>query len=68
MNFDQKQMAYGLIIVGIVGAVLSVLIDPLRGYDIYLATSQIIVLVISIVLLLAGLYLGFVRQAPPPAA
>jgi uncharacterized membrane protein YeaQ/YmgE (transglycosylase-associated protein family) len=68
MNLDQKQIAYGLIIVGIVGALLSVLIDPLRGLDIYFNPIQIVVLVVGVVLLLAGLYLAFVRQAPPPAA
>ena len=62
---EDKRIQYGLIIVGIVGAVLSVLIDPIRGYDIYLHPVQIVVLVVGVILALAGLYLAFVRQ---PAA
>jgi hypothetical protein len=65
---NDKRVAYALIVVGVVGALLSVLIDPIRGYDIYMSTIQIIVLVVGIVLLLAGLYLAFVRKPPAAAA
>jgi ABC-type transport system involved in multi-copper enzyme maturation permease subunit len=60
-----KQIAYALLIIGIVLAVLSVLIDPIRGHSIYMATSQIIVLIVGIVVALAGAYLAFMRK---PAA
>jgi hypothetical protein len=59
-----KNMLYGLIIVGLVLALLSVLIDPIRGYDLYLALPQIIGLIVGIVLLLVGAYLLFVRRPP----
>ena len=62
---DDKRIAYAVLVVGIVAAVLSVVIDPLRGLDIYMATSQIIVLIVGIVLVLVGVYLAFVRK---PAA
>ncbi len=58
---NDRRVAYALLAVGVVGILLSILIDPIRGYDIYLATSQIIVLVICVVLALAGAYLAFVR-------
>ena len=59
------RVAYGVLVVGIIAVLISVLIDPLRGYDIYMSTSQIIVLIVGIVLVLAGAYLAFVRK---PAA
>ena len=59
-----KQLAYGILVVGILLALASVLIDPLRGYDIYLATTQIIALVIGIVIALAGAYLAFLYKPP----
>jgi len=62
MKLQQKQIGYILLIVGLVAAVLSILIDPIRGYDIYLATSQIVVLIVGIVVALIGLYLAFVRK------
>lgn len=66
MSFlNDKRVAYGILIVGIAAVVLSILIDPLRGLDLYLATSQIVVLIVGIVLALVGAYLAFMRQ---PAA
>jgi uncharacterized membrane protein len=59
-----KRIQYGLIIVGIVGVLLSVLIDPIRGNDIYFNPIQIVVLVVGVILALLGLYLAFVRQPP----
>ena len=59
---NDKRVAYALLAVGVVGVLLSILIDPIRGYDIYFATSQIIVLIVGIVLALAGVYLAFVRK------
>ena len=62
---NDKRVAYGLLVVGIAAVLLSVLIDPLRGHDIYLATSQIVVLIVGVVLAVVGAYLVFVRK---PAA
>ena len=59
---NDKRVAYGVLVVGIIAVLISVLIDPLRGNDIYMATSQIIVLVIGIVVTLVGAYLAFVRK------
>ncbi len=61
----QKQIAYVLLIVGIVLALGAILIDPIRGYDIYLATSQIIVLVVGVIVALVGAYLAFARKPAP---
>ena len=68
MNLNQwlsdKRFAYALLAGGIVLALLSVLIDPIRGEDIYMATIQIVVLVIGIVVALVGAYLAFMRKPP----
>ncbi len=61
---DNKQLAYGVLAVGVLVALLSVLIDPLRGEDVYMATSQIIALIAGLVLAAAGAYLAFMRQPP----
>jgi hypothetical protein len=63
---NDKRVAYLVLAVGIVAILLSVLIDPIRGYDIHMAAIQIVVLIVGIVLALAGAYLAFVRK--PPAA
>lgn len=63
---DDKRIAYGLLVLGIVAAVLAIVIDPLRGLDVYLHWSQIVVLVVGIVLALVGAYLAFVRTSAPP--
>jgi D-alanyl-lipoteichoic acid acyltransferase DltB (MBOAT superfamily) len=62
-----KRVAWLLIIGGIVLAVLSVVIDPIRGYDIHMAAIQIVVLIVGIIAILIGLYLGFVRRPAPPS-
>ncbi len=62
---EDKRFAYALIAIGIVLALLSVLIDPIRGNDIYMATSQIIVLIVGVIVALGGAYLAFLRR---PAA
>lgn len=68
MNVNQlladKRVAYLLLAGGIVLALLSVLIDPLRGYKIHMATIQIIALVVGLVVAAAGAYLTFVRKPP----
>lgn len=62
---SMKQLPYALLIVGIVLVLGAILIDPIRGFEIYLATSQIIVLVIGAVVALVGAYLAFVRKSAP---
>ncbi len=62
---SMKQLPYALLIVGIVLVLGAILIDPIRGHDIYLATSQIIVLVVGAVVALVGAYLAFVRKSAP---
>jgi hypothetical protein len=59
---NDMRVAYGVLVVGIVAVLISILIDPLRGYSIHMATSQIIVLIVGIVLVLVGAYLAFVRK------
>jgi hypothetical protein len=70
MNMNQmmsdKRVAYGLLAVGIVGVLLSFLIDPIRGYDFHMAAIQWVVLVVGIVLAVAGAYLSFMRKPPVP--
>jgi hypothetical protein len=61
----QQPIGYVLLVLGVVAALLAILIDPIRGYDIYLAPVQIVVLIAGIVVALVGLYLAFVRK---PAA
>jgi hypothetical protein len=68
LNLNDKRVAYGLVVVGVVGILLSFLIDPIRGYDIHMAAIQIVVLIVGIVVALAGLYLTFMRKPAPPAA
>lgn len=62
---SMKQIPYALLIVGIVLVLGAILIDPIRGLEIYLATSQIIVLVIGAIAALVGAYLAFVRKPAP---
>lgn len=60
---SDPRVAYVLLAGGIVLALLALLIDPLRGYDIYLAPVQIVALVVGIVVAVAGAYLAFVRPS-----
>ncbi len=59
---NDKRIAYAVLAVGIALALLSILIDPIRGHDIYLATSQIVVLIVGLVLTAGGAYLSFMRK------
>lgn len=66
MNINQlladKRVAYALLIGGIVLALLSILIDPIRGYHVHLAAIQIIALIVGIVAAAVGAYLTFMRK------
>ncbi len=57
-----KRVAYALLAGGIVLALLSILIDPIRGHDIYMATSQIIALIVGVVVAAGGAYLAFMKK------
>jgi hypothetical protein len=57
-----KRVAYAVLAGGIVLALLSFLIDPLRGYDIHMATIQIVALIVGVVAAAAGAYLAFMKK------
>ncbi len=59
---NKKQLAYGVLVIGLFLVALSVLIDPLRGHHIYMATIQYVALLAGLMLALAGAYLAFMRQ------
>ena len=61
---SDKRVQYALLIGGIVLALLSILIDPICGYDIYLHPVQIAALIVGIVAALAGAYFVFMRKSP----
>jgi len=46
-----------LIIVGMAVALAAILIDPIRGYEIYLAPAQIVGLIVGLLIALAGVFL-----------
>ncbi len=54
-----------LLAAGIVLALAAILIDPLRGLDIYLATQQIVALIVGIVIAVVGLFITLTRPTPP---
>ncbi|HEX3052581.1 MAG TPA: hypothetical protein VHP83_18115 [Aggregatilineaceae bacterium] len=59
---EDKRVLYGLILGGLILALLSVLIDPIRGHDIYMAPVQIIGVIVGLVVFAAGVYLAFMRK------
>jgi hypothetical protein len=61
---QNKQVLYGILIVGLVLVALSVLIDPIRGEDFYMSGWQWLALIVGAVLTLVGGYLVFVRKPP----
>jgi hypothetical protein len=61
-----RQTGWILFVVGLALALLSIVIDPLRDLDVYLATEQIIALIVGIAIALAGLYLLVTRRSTPP--
>lgn len=54
-----------LLVVGIAVALLAIVIDPLRGLGIYLATEQIVALIVGIVIAVVGLFITLTRPTPP---
>lgn len=65
MMLDDPRVRYALLVGGLVLALLAILIDPIRGYDIYLHWVQIVALIVGVVAFLAGAYLLYV---PKPGA
>jgi uncharacterized membrane protein len=61
-----KQFAYAVLIVGAILVLLSILVDPLRGYDVCMGTEQIIMLIVGMVIALSGVYLAFLRHPDAP--
>ena len=59
-----KRIQYALIVLGLAAALLAILIDPIRGLNVYLHPVQIIVLIAGILVFLVGAYLAFVRRPP----
>lgn len=59
-----RQMLYGVLLVGIVLVALAFAIDPIRGEDFYMSGWQWLVLAVGAVLTLAGVYLAFMRKPP----
>lgn len=57
-----RQTGWILLVVGLALALLSIVIDPVRGHEIYMATEQIIALIVGIVIALAGVYLLLKRR------
>jgi hypothetical protein len=61
---QNKQVLYGILIVGILLVALSLLIDPVRGENFHMAGVQWLVLIVGAVIALIGAYLTFVRKPP----
>ncbi len=66
---SDKRIAFATLAVGVIVALLSILIDPLRGHDIHLANIQIFGLIVGIVAAFIGAYLAFMyKPVTPPEA
>ena len=52
---DDKRVTYAVLVIGVIGVLISLLIDPLRGQDFHLGTVQIIVLIVGIVLVVCAI-------------
>ncbi|MCZ2096233.1 MAG: hypothetical protein AAGU78_11670 [Chloroflexota bacterium] len=62
---SERQLAYALILVGVVVALVSLLADPLGiGADDGFGTYQIVGLVAGLVVAALGLYLAYFRRRP----
>jgi hypothetical protein len=54
-----KQVAITILALGVMVALLSILIDPIRGVALYLAAIQIVGLIVGVILALIGGFLAF---------
>jgi hypothetical protein len=63
---SERQLTYGLIVVGVVLALASLLVDTVgigtKGFGV----AQIVGLILGVVLAGVGVYRGFIRQRPSP--
>ena len=63
---SERQLTYGLIVVGVVLALASLLVDAVgigtKGFGV----AQIVGLILGVVLAGVGVYRGFIRQRPKP--
>jgi hypothetical protein len=63
---SERQLTYGLIVVGVVLALASLLVDAVgigtKGFGV----AQIVGLILGVVLAGVGVYRGFIRQRPRP--
>jgi hypothetical protein len=63
---SEKQLTYGLIVVGVVLALASLLVDVVGVGTEGFGVGQIIGLILGIILAGVGLYRGFIRQESVP--
>jgi hypothetical protein len=63
-DMSEQQVTYGLIVVGVVLALASLLVDAVGVGTEGFGVGQIIGLILGIVLAGVGVYRGFIRQNP----
>ena len=63
---SQKQLTYGLIVVGIVLVLASLLVDVVGIGTKGFGAAQIVGLILGVILAGAGVYRGYIRQRPNP--
>ena len=63
---SEKQLTYGPIVVGVVLALASLLVDLVGVGTEGFGVAQIVGLILGVVLMGVGVYRGFIRQKPTP--
>jgi hypothetical protein len=63
---SEKQLTYGPIVVGVILALASLLVDIVGIGTEGFGVAQIVGLILGVVLVGVGVYVGFVRQKPAP--
>jgi uncharacterized Tic20 family protein len=63
---SKKQLTYGPIVVGVLLALASLLVDIVGVGTEGFGIAQIVGLILGVVLVGVGVYVGFVRQKPSP--
>lgn len=63
---SQRQLTYGLIVVGVILVLASLLVDAVGIGTEGFGVAQIVGVVLGIILAGAGVYRGFIRQKPNP--
>jgi hypothetical protein len=64
-RFTDQQITYGAIIIGVVLALASLLIDAIGIGTEGFGVAQIIGLILGVILIGVGVYWGYFREAPP---